>query len=739
MTRRRQPAGCRATGCTSASASAVGGGTTARTSTTGGRSTRVSCCSTTSAPRCTQGCAGGRRWRYRAGWVQFLELGGGITVVAVVCEDLARLDAVADLLRTVGPTLVLTVLLDGPQLASRWTARYASVLADDPGSAVLTLTSLGMVERSRPPGSAPSRVVALWKDPTRGIREIAVDPGAEAVMLSTSVAPAARHSADGRWPADDTTQLRDVGVHQLRAAAAPSRGAVTRTPAAEAGVTPDLDEGDLSVLASWAQALAEAGDAEERDAVVADMSSASTWRQRLGLEAPAETVGSALDALASLAGPAAGDRARRRPARAARPPSASALRRTPAPEEGRPRAVSLVAVADLAAIDGAIAALEAQRGLLGDAVVDTALGPLLAQRAELVGRAVAEQRKLVTVLFSDLVDFTVLSQRLDAEDVRTVIDAYFLRWNEHIEAQRRRRREVHRRRRDGRVRPARSRGGGSPSGDPRRPGDARRRSTSSTPRSPRDYDVALEMRVGIDTGEVVVSTLGDRPGQDFVVVGEIVNRASRLQSVAPPGEHPHLGRHVPACPRARSTCRPLTGLQLKGIAHPVDGYLVLGERPRGFQPRRRRAASRASTPRRSGATSSCANCRTASARSARNGSGRWSRSSATPASASHGCWPTSTAGSTRSRSAVWWFRGRAAHVRRGPPYALLHDALRHPLRHPRQRRPRRGQAQVGARRRAGVRDGPEAARQGRTSSGAWLGFEIGDDRVLDGSRTTRRT
>ena len=35
-------------------------------------------------------------------------------VVALVCEDLARLDAVADLLRTVGPTLVLTVLLDGP-------------------------------------------------------------------------------------------------------------------------------------------------------------------------------------------------------------------------------------------------------------------------------------------------------------------------------------------------------------------------------------------------------------------------------------------------------------------------------------------------------------------------------------------------------------------------------------------------------------------------------------------------
>ena len=95
--------------------------------------------------------------------IQFLEFGGGITFVAVVCEDLARLDAVAELLRTVGPTLVVTVLLDGPQLASRWTARYASVLADDPGSAVLTLTSFGMVERSR-----PGRLSAV---PRRGVVE----------------------------------------------------------------------------------------------------------------------------------------------------------------------------------------------------------------------------------------------------------------------------------------------------------------------------------------------------------------------------------------------------------------------------------------------------------------------------------------------------------------------------------------------------------------------------------------
>ena len=74
--------------------------------------------------------------------------------------------------------LVIVGLLDGPQLASRWSARYASVLADDPGSSVLTLSSFGMVERSRPEGREASRVIALWKDSTTGVREIPLEPGA---------------------------------------------------------------------------------------------------------------------------------------------------------------------------------------------------------------------------------------------------------------------------------------------------------------------------------------------------------------------------------------------------------------------------------------------------------------------------------------------------------------------------------------------------------------------------------
>ncbi len=91
-------------------------------------------------------------------------------------------------------------------------------------------------------------------------------------------------------------------------------------------------------------------------------------------------------------------------------------------------------VDDLAALDQAIATLEDQRGVLGDAVVDTALQSLLEKRSAMVGGLAGEQRKLVTVLFADLVDFTVLSQDLDAEDVRSLVNAYFVRWHEHIEA-----------------------------------------------------------------------------------------------------------------------------------------------------------------------------------------------------------------------------------------------------------------------------------------------------------------
>src|SRR5262249_45857058 len=154
--------------------------------------------------------------------VQFVEFGEGATLVSLVCEDLAQSDDVADVLRAVGPTVVVTPLLDGPQLSSRWAARYASVFADDPGSTVLTLTSFGMARRSRPYGRNSSAVIALWKDPGRGIREVTLEAGAQGVLISASADRATRRSSDGRWPVENGTELFDMSVYQVQASTAGS-------------------------------------------------------------------------------------------------------------------------------------------------------------------------------------------------------------------------------------------------------------------------------------------------------------------------------------------------------------------------------------------------------------------------------------------------------------------------------------------------------------------------------------
>lgn len=144
----------------------------------------------------------------------FVWLADWLTVCPLVCEDLARPDPVSDVIRAVAPTLVVGLLLDGPQLATRWPARYASVLADDPGSSVLTLTALGMTQRSQPPGFAPSRTIALWKDPHRGLQEIALADGARAVALTAHARTVQVPSADGRT-GKPVTELVLSGIEQI--------------------------------------------------------------------------------------------------------------------------------------------------------------------------------------------------------------------------------------------------------------------------------------------------------------------------------------------------------------------------------------------------------------------------------------------------------------------------------------------------------------------------------------------
>ncbi|HEY0226532.1 MAG TPA: hypothetical protein VGC05_09060, partial [Mycobacterium sp.] len=226
--------------------------------------------------------------------VQFIELGEELTLVCLVCEDLAQHDDVSEVVRSVGPTLVFTPLLDGPQLTSRWAARYASVLADDPGSAVATLSAYGMVQRCRPYGQPASAVVGLWKDPVRGIREVSLESGAHGILLTICGDRALRRTADSRAPIDNSIHYFDVAVNQIRAAAAPSKPPPLPVdpplPAA-------LDVEDLTVLTGWAQAVAEAlaYAPEEVLGIVADARRGRRWRTSLNVVEPSPQLDEALD------------------------------------------------------------------------------------------------------------------------------------------------------------------------------------------------------------------------------------------------------------------------------------------------------------------------------------------------------------------------------------------------------------------------------------------------------------
>ncbi|MBR1281291.1 hypothetical protein JQ597_04480 [Bradyrhizobium sp. AUGA SZCCT0177] len=136
--------------------------------------------------------------------VDFAVIRQSSVISAMICEDLARVDPCQELIRAIGPSIVFALLMDAPQLKARWPARYATILAEDPGSAVLTLTSRGLMTRQHRIGKHPSkkpddRIIALWRDDDRTDPiEIACPMNCHAVRLTLSGVPVVDRTLDGR-------------------------------------------------------------------------------------------------------------------------------------------------------------------------------------------------------------------------------------------------------------------------------------------------------------------------------------------------------------------------------------------------------------------------------------------------------------------------------------------------------------------------------------------------------------
>jgi hypothetical protein len=145
----------------------------------------------------------------------------GASLVVLVCEDLARSDPVLPVINAIGPNIVVALLMDGPQLERRWPGRYATVLADDPGSAVLTLTCLGMIRRSAMPGQDSERQVALWKQPGGAAQELSLPKGDHGLVLSLQTRASEQFTFDMRSDHGGTRQFQLTAVRGVRARHSP--------------------------------------------------------------------------------------------------------------------------------------------------------------------------------------------------------------------------------------------------------------------------------------------------------------------------------------------------------------------------------------------------------------------------------------------------------------------------------------------------------------------------------------
>ncbi|MCP3406137.1 hypothetical protein [Bradyrhizobium sp. CCGB01] len=134
---------------------------------------------------------------------------GNSTLTTLICEDLARVDPCQAVVRGIGPNLLIALLMDGPQLENRWPARYATVLAEDPGTSVLTLTSFGLIARQNELGRFPqASAIALWKDDVNGAKKLELPRDSDALILELVAEGKTERTLDGR--SDDGSTHRWV-------------------------------------------------------------------------------------------------------------------------------------------------------------------------------------------------------------------------------------------------------------------------------------------------------------------------------------------------------------------------------------------------------------------------------------------------------------------------------------------------------------------------------------------------
>src|SRR5437762_2314167 len=181
----------------------------------------------------------------------------------------------------------------------------------------------------------------------------------------------------------------------------------------------------------------------------------------------------------------------------------------------------------------------------------------------------AEERRVVTVLFVDLVGFTERSDRADPEDVRGTLVPFHVRVKHDLERF----------------------GGtldkfigdavlgvfGAPvahEDDPARAVHAALQILESIDDLRRTVDPDIAVRIAVNTGEAVV-TFGTGPQVGEAVAGDVVNTASRMQGLAP-RDSVVIGEQTLRSVAGRFDVEQLAPARVKGKAEPITVWKVAG-------------------------------------------------------------------------------------------------------------------------------------------------------------------
>jgi class 3 adenylate cyclase/tetratricopeptide (TPR) repeat protein len=183
------------------------------------------------------------------------------------------------------------------------------------------------------------------------------------------------------------------------------------------------------------------------------------------------------------------------------------------------------------------------------------------------------ERKLVTVLFADVANFTSLSEKLDPEEVHQIMDGCFKILMD----------EIHRF--EGTINQFTGDGVMALFGAPVAHEDHAQRACHAAlsiqkamgeygGRVARDYGMDFKMRIGLNSGQVIVGAIGDDLRMDYTAIGDTTNLASRMEGLSPPGGVV-ASRNTHKLAKDYFEFRPLGKVEVKGKEKPQEAFELL--------------------------------------------------------------------------------------------------------------------------------------------------------------------